>query len=830
MLSEDYSWNNIFKFLFFRGFSPENLTPSCGSGRQEFTPSDSSSGLSNYRAGPGAQNSEQTAPTEPFDFRAKSYNKPRMVQRIDAREKVTGRAVYADDMVFDRMIHAAPLHAGVPSAKILKIDTSKALAHPGVIDAITAKDIPGKKQVGGLIADHFVIADDRVRYSGDVVAVVAADSVVVAREAAKLIDVEYEILKPLLSPEDALAEDAQPVHEVCEDNVVSSFCVRHGHMERGYKVSETLVEAEFRTSFIEHSYMEPESCIAVPEADGSITIYGGMQHPFSTRRAVSLATGLSLAKSRVVQTTLGGGFGGRDDTISVICARAAVLALRTKRPVKITYTREESILESYKRHPFYLKYKAGIGRDNKFRTMEVDIVADSGAYCSVSPFVIWRPTVQCTGPYVVPNVRCDTKAVYTNNTFTGAMRGFGTPQQIFACESFIDMCAEKVGMSPLEFRKLNFLKQGSTTHTGQKFDNHKVSIAEVTDRALAELDWETKYKLATRGRPRTDGLLHGVGFAASYRGVSLGAEGNDFCSAIVNIQPDGSALLEVGVSENGQGLKTAMTHILAVELGIGEDEIRFVDTDTSSITDGGPTVASRGTLVGGNAVIDAANKVKEMMKPALKEQIGASLKGYIFRDGSITNPNNNRSTSFKDAVAACHNRKMYLHALGVFTGSKVHWTDATGQGDAYFTYVYGCQACELTVDPKSGRVSMKKMVAAHDVGRAVNPQMAAGQILGGMVMGMGFALSEEIRHEQGVIQNLNFNTYRIARSTDIPEMVAILVENADPAGPWGAKALGEPTNELMGGAVANAIYNATGVRFFRTPITAEQIKTALVSR
>lgn len=748
-----------------------------------------------------------------------------MVKRIDAREKVTGRALYADDLAFDRMIHAAPLFAAYPSARILRINTERARAHPGVVDVITAADIPGKKQVGGIIADQFIIADDRVRYSGDVVAVVAAETAEIARTARDLIIVEYEPEEPLLSPEAALAPDALLVHPGRKDNVVTAFRVRRGDMKKGYRQSETIVEGEFQTSFVEHAYMEPESCVAVPEPDGSVTVYGGMQHPFSTRRVVAAATGLSLARSRVVQTTLGGGFGGKDDTISVVCARAALLALRTGRPVKMTLTREESIRESYKRHPFHWRYKAGIAKDGTFRAMDIDLVADSGPYCATSPFVIWRPTVQCTGPYLVPNVRCDTKAVYTNNTFTGAMRGFGSPQHVFACESFIDMCAERVGMDPLAFRKKNFFRQGATTHTGQKLSRHKVAIGEVTEKALRSIGWKKKYPLCSRGRLRDDGPLYGIGFATSYRGCSLGAEGNDFCSAIVGIQPDGSALLEVGVSENGQGLKTAMAHILAGELGISEEQIRFVDTDTSSIPDGGPTVASRGTIVGGNAVIDAADRIKGMMAPVLKGLIGPSKKGYIYKKGRVTNPTNKKSVPFENTVAACHQNKMYLHALGVFQGPKVSWDEHTGQGDAYFTYVYACQACELTVDPKTGKVIVQRVVAAHEVGRAINPQMALGQIFGGVVMGLGFALSEEIRHQNGVIQNLNFNTYRIPRSTDVPEMTAILVENPDPVGPWGAKSLGEPTNELMGGAVANALAAATGVRFLQTPITAEKVRT-----
>jgi len=750
-----------------------------------------------------------------------------MVQRSDAREKVTGRAIYADDLHLSETCFAIPLFAEHPSAIIKRINTDRALATPGVIDVIIAADIPGSIRVGGLVRDHYVLAEDRTRYHGDVVAMIAAETVEIARRAAELIIVDYEPLVPLLSPKEAMADGAPAIHEKTPDNIISSFKIRHGNALKLLDESDEVIEAEFRTQFIEHAYLEPESCVAVPESDGSITVHGGMQHPFSTRRFVSAATGLPLSKSRIVQTTLGGGFGGRDDTIAIICARAAVLALRIGRPVKITYTREESIRESYKRHPFDIRYKASLDKRGKIEAMAVDMTADAGPCCSVSPFVIWRPTVQCTGPYIVKNVHCDSRAVYTNNTFTGAMRGFGTPQQVFACESFIDICAERAGMDPYEFRKLNFFKQNTVTHTGQKLAGHKVSLNEVTEKALKKIAWKKNFKKCSKGKPREDGLLYGIGFATSYRGVSLGAEGNDFCSAIVNIQPDGSVLLEVGVSENGQGLKTVMIHILAKELGIPDNQIRFIDTDTSSIPDGGPTVASRGTIVGGNAVIDAANRIKAQMQPVLKELIGASRKGYEFKKGRIRNPLNKKSIKFQDVVAECHDRSMYLHQLGIFKGPKVFWEEKNGRGNAYFTYVYGCQACSLTIDPKGGRVKVGEVVAAHEVGHAINPQMAIGQIFGGVVMGLGFALSEEIKHQHGIIQTDNYNTYRIPRSTDAPQMTAILVENPDPAGPWGAKSLGEPVNELMGAAVANAIYYATGCRITESPITPEKIISAI---
>jgi CO/xanthine dehydrogenase Mo-binding subunit len=747
-----------------------------------------------------------------------------MVQRIDAHEKATGKAIYADDIFFANMLFAVPLHAEHPHAEILSIDTSTALKIKGVADVVTAKDVPGTLRVGGIIQDHYIFAKDRCRYAGDVIAMIAADTKEAAYAARDAIKVSYKPLKASFSPEESLKKSSPQIHDECGDNIIAHFKVRHGDVASGFDKADLVIERLYKTQFIEHAYMEPESCVAVRNGDGSVTVYGGMQHPFTTRRFTATFLGLPLAKIRIIQTTLGGGFGGKDDTISVICARAALLALRTGRPVKLTYSREESVRESYKRHPFTARYKAAISKSGKLISLDAEVTADGGPYCSTSPFVIWRPTVQCTGPYLYPNVKFDSRSVYTNNTFTSAMRGFGSPQINFIIESLMDELAAELKIDPVEFRRKNFFTQDCTTHTGQEFNQHKVAINEVVDKTLEKFGWEEKFAKCSRGKPDADGFYHGVGMACSYRGVSLGAEGKDMCAAVVNIQPDGSVLLQVGVAENGQGLKTAMAEICSQELGIPINNVTFLDTDTSNVGDSCPTVASRGTLVGGNAVIDAVRQIKELAAPALVKLLGRSKDGYEFINGQIINRDDAlKNISFADFVKGCYNERIYLHAVGSWRGPETSWHEETGKGNAYFTYVYGCQAVEIKIEAKTGKISVLRAVGSHDVGKAVNPQMAMGQIYGGMVMGMGFALKEEIVHKDGVIQNLNFDKYKIPTSTDIPEMEAILVENADKEGPWGAKALGEPVNELMGGAIANAVYYATGVRIRELPITAEKV-------
>lgn len=717
-----------------------------------------------------------------------------MVQRIDAIDKVTGKAIYAEDIFLPGMLYAVPLHAEHPHAKIVSVHLADAKKIEGVVDIITAKDVKGSLKTGNIKKDHCAFAKEKTRYAGDVIAMVAGETLEAARAGRDAIKVKYEVLPAVFTPQEALDPNAPLIHPDQESNICAGFKVRHGDAEKAFAKADIIIEREYKTQHIEHAYLEPEACVAVPKEDGSVTVRGGMQHPFTTRRFVEAITGLPISKVQIIQTTLGGGFGGKDDTISMICARAAILAMRTKRPVKVVYTREESIRESYKRHPFYAKYKAAVKKDGTLQALHADITADGGAYCSASPFVIWRPTVQCTGPYIYPNVHCNSRAVYTNNTFAGAMRGFGSPQINFMIESFMDEIAEELKMDPIKFRMKNFFKQGCKTHTGQKFDKHKVAIEEVVKKTLTKIGWDEKFAKCSKGKPDANGNYYGIGMACSYRGVSLGAEGKDFCAAIVNVRPDGKVELETGVAENGQGLKTVMAHICAKELGISEDQIIYKDVDTSSVPDSGPTVASRGTLVGGNAVIDAVRQIKEKMN----------------------------SPSYKKGQP--------LRAVGYWHGPSVGWDEETGQGDAYFTYVYGCQAAEIEVNGTTGKVRVIKTVGAHDVGKAVNPQMAEGQIFGGMIMGMGFALKEEIIHKDGIIQNTNFDKYRIVTAPEIPEMEAILVENNDQAGPWGAKALGEPVNELMGGAIANAVYYATGVRFRELPIRVEKIIKALNSK
>jgi CO/xanthine dehydrogenase Mo-binding subunit len=735
--------------------------------------------------------------------------------RNDAVAKVTGRIRYTDDIKWPGVLHAVPVYTDYVHARIIEIDAKAAAKLRGVVRIITARDIPGSNRGGQILKDIHVLADDKIRSHGDVAALVVAETRPQAIAAAHRVRILAERLPEVLDPDAALAPGSPLIHEEHGSNLIHHHVIRRGDTARGFAESAFVLEQEFRTPFVEHAYLEPEAALCRVRSDGVVEVRGSMQHPYSTRRFVSEFLGLPLARVEIIGTPMGGGFGGKDDTAALVCARTALAALLTGRPVKMTYEREWSMRESYKRHPYRMRYKMGVGADGLIKAVHCRIVADGGAYCSVSPWVTWRSTVQCCGPYVVPHVDGEVSSVYTNHVFTGAMRGFGSPQVNFAVESLAEMAAEKTGLSGVEFRRRNMVRQGSTTVTGQILDGHAVSMSEVLERVLAASGYEEKLRRSSRGRGQDD--FYGIGLAISYRGVSLGAEGADFCAAVVSVQFDGSVLLETGVHENGQGAESAMILLLAEELGVDRDRIIYRRSSTSSVPDSGTTVASRATIMGGGAVSRAAAQVRLQIAGAVAADLGCRPEEVIFAGGRLRAPGG-RDIGFIEAARRLYRDQKYPYALGVFPAPHVDWDESCGQGRAYFTWVYGCQAVELTVGRRNGRIRLLNAWAAHDVGRAVNRAALLGQFYGGMAMGAGYGLFEEVVLDGGRLRSLNYDSYRIPRSTDMPEMTAIILENRDPLSPSGAKSIGEPANEIMAPAIANAYCHATGRRRFELPI------------
>ncbi|OFX32523.1 MAG: aldehyde oxidase [Bacteroidetes bacterium GWA2_32_17] len=750
------------------------------------------------------------------------------VIRVDGYEKVTGKAIYGDDIKFHGMLHATNRYADIPAGKIKKIDISNAEKMEGVEAIALYKDIPGKKRIGPIRQDHYVIVNDEVFYTGDVVAVVAAKTKEQSCAAADAIEIEYEPIEGIFDPAEAIKPTSRPIHADFKNNIVNHYPLVKGDINKGFAESDFVIEREYRTGFHEHAYIEPETVCATPDpTTKGFKIYGSIQNPFTTRRMAAAFMGVNLNQLNVFGSTLGGSFGGKDDIINCMACRAALLSYMTWKPVKLTYTREESIRESYKRHPYILNYKVGFNNDGKLKAMKVDIIADSGAYSSQSFFVTWRSVVQATGPYQIEHVQTDIRSVYTNNPYTAAFRGFGSPQIIFAQESLMDEIAALCNISPLAIRKLNGFKQDSITASGQKLSEHKVSLDEVIDVAIEKSEYLKKLEDYKKINNKSERYKYGIGFACSYRGASLGAEGVDATSAIVSVQADGSVYVLAGLNENGQGLRTTFCLIAAEVLGTKPKNVVFLEPQTATITDGGPTVASRATLTGGNAVIDAAQKIKNVIFNNIKNELKVSdINETIWANGliSLKEPKPGfEPVSFEKAVEKSFKAGENLSAYGWFKAPDVSWNEETGQGNAYFTYVYGCQVAEIKVDTSTGKIEVMKVTAAHDVGKVINKLGIEGQVYGGVAQGIGYAVLEDFNIQNGVVKSSNLDEYLIPTIKDIPEIEPILVENPDKYGPFGAKSIGEPTLELASAAINNAIKFAIGKYFYQIPLTLERV-------
>jgi len=718
--------------------------------------------------------------------------------RVDALGKVTGQARFTADLGAPGMLWGLALLARRPSARIVSIDLTAAREVPGVWAVMCADDLPAAKVFGVVIQNQPVLAFERVRHYGDAVAMVAADSPETCQLAIERIEVVYEDLPAVFDPEAALEPGAPLIHPEGGTNACIHHRVRKGAIAEGFSGAAHILERTYRTQHIEHAYIEPEAVLAEPADDGGVRVIGSIQNLFSTRKSLAAVLGVDLARVRVEHAMLGGSFGGKDEVMTQMACRASLLARATGRPVKMVNTRERSMIESYKRHPYVLHYKVGADAGGRLQAIEARIVADAGAYASMTPFVTWRSAVQATGPYECPHVAVDVTGAYTNHCYTGAMRGFGSPQVNFAIESLMDELAERVGIDPLEIRRRNIVRQGSVTATGQKLDGHVVSIGEVLDRAAEKSDYEAK---RTKPGDAAAGCARGIGLACSYRGVSLGAEGTDAAGAIVAVQSDGSTILHVAHTDMGQGVQSALALIVAEVLGIDVARVKALGVDTSRVPDSGPTVASRSTIMGGQAARKAALAVREVLDDAAG---GDAL-------------------SFDEKVARAYAEGRPLLGFGWHRAPRVTWDEDTGTGDAYFTYVYSANVAEVEVDLETGAVDVLRVTAAHDVGRAISPAMVRSQIYGGIAMGMGYGTLERYALAGGVPEGMNLDEYLIATALDMPAVDAVIIENPDPAGPFGAKSIGEPATEIAAPAIANAIAHATGRRITQLPADLETV-------
>ncbi|MEW6653237.1 MAG: xanthine dehydrogenase family protein molybdopterin-binding subunit [Bacteroidota bacterium] len=763
--------------------------------------------------------------------------------REDGLEKITGKAKFADDFKFEGMLYTAMLRIPATHAAINSIDFSAVINNPSIKEIITLKDVPGTKKIGMIKSDQPVFCNEKVVTPGDVLAMLVGEDENELRELVKKIKVDYTLLPTVTNPVKALEENSLLIHPEYGTNLICHHPLHKGDIERGFAESSEILEQVYTTQTIEHAYIEAETVIALPIDNGGVKVIGSIQNPFSARRIVCSVLNLPPEKVQVIQAQLGGSFGGKDDTMCMLSSRAAVAALKVNRPVKIRYSREDSILESYKRHPYILKYKVGFSKYGKINAMKIDLLADGGAYCSMSPFVTWRSVVQATGPYEIENVQTDVRAVYTNNPYTGAMRGFGSPQPIFAQESIMDEIAVRVGITPDEIRRRNGLKIGSVTATGQTLRDHDVNLIPVLDKACAFTNFASKWNEYKKKQEDLNEFIFnqpifkdeqfiqpeklikkGIGLAVSYRGCSLGAEGLDQSSCFVSIQPDEKIVMLSGLAENGQGLRMTLLMAAAEALGVSADKITFLESDTFKMEDSGPTVASRGTLMGAAAAKNACDLLRSKFESIVREEFEIDETDFIsFKENLVLSRKKGLIARFDDVVKLAAKNGSELSVIGRYKSPDVSWDEHTGQGDAYFTYVYGCQVAEVSVNTGTGEIYLNKITAVHDPGTVINRLGAIGQVYGGVTQGSGYGILEEVTSEDGMIRELNFDQYLIPTAKDIDEIKPLFLEGEEKYGAWGAKSLGEPTLELGAAAIANAVCNALGKRFYNLPLNLEEV-------
>lgn len=744
------------------------------------------------------------------------------VKRADALDKALGRARFVEDYYFpENMLFVKQVLSTEPHAKLLSIDPTEALKLPGVEGVFTAKDIPGINQVGYALPDQPLIAEKKVRFVGDLVALVAAKDFDTAIKAAELVKVKYDPLPHILDPLEAMERTDVLVHEEVGSNIAFRTKVRKGNVEEGFAESDVVVENEYRTHHQDHLYLETEGALAIPQFEDRLTIISAGQYPHLVRAIAAKVLGLPESHIKVVIPYMGGGFGGKDDEGPLIAAKAALVAYLTKKPTFMMYTREESLIMHPKREATIIKYKSGATKDGGLKAIEVKIIHDTGAYANRGPFILWRATVHASGPYEVPNAKIDGFAVYTNKVYQGSYRGFGNPSVQFAAEAQMDQLAEKLGMDPVEFRLKNMLRPGKATITNQVLD-HSVGIADAVAKLAEVADWKKKREAYGKGGR----YRRGIGIAVAWHGISTSRGVPDWSNAYVKIEKDGSVTVHTGIVEMGQGSPVSSHRQIAAEiLGAPIDLVQVVFGTTDS-PDAGATHASRGTSIGAIGVYVASAKIRERLNKLAAELLNASPDDIVIKDGkAYVKGKPDKYIEWKELIKEAYSRGVEVSATGYFFLPKGTFDDAKGQGYAYPAFSYVAMVAEVEVDTYTGKVKVLRIWPALAAGRIINPVQVEGQIEGAAVQGMGYALMEQfVFDEKGRILNPDLTDYVIPTALDVPEvMKPVYVEDLFKYGPFGAKGVGEMALIPAPAAIANAVSHALGIRVTKLPLTPENV-------
>ncbi|PYM72242.1 MAG: xanthine dehydrogenase [Candidatus Rokuibacteriota bacterium] len=748
--------------------------------------------------------------------------------RADAWEKVRGRPIYAGDLAVAGMLHARIVRSPYASARIVRIDTSEARALPGVVAVLTHADVPqnalrmelpgrmAEATAGAVLATQPVLAEDRVRFQGEPVAAIAAETPEIAAEAAERVRVEYEPLPGVYDPAEALRPGAPHVHE--GGNLLRAWHIRKGDAAEAFARADVVVEKTYRTPFVDHVYLETETGIGWIDAEGTLVLRVSTQ-VLEHFRDVAEVLRLPHGRVRLEGAYLGGGFGGKED-VTVECL-LGLLVWKTRRPVQLVFSREESFIGHGKRHPYVLRYRSGATRTGELVAMEVELVSDSGAYAALSPWVLLYSLVTATGPYRVPHVTVDAFTVYTNNPVASAYRTFGSIQTCIGYEGQMDALAAALSMDPLDLRERNFLRKGDSIATGQVLESEPM-LGETMRRA-----WQALGPVRPGGGP----VRVARGLAASFTPYGRMCWTRDSASAWVGMELDGTAVVRCAAPDVGGGQTSSLCSITAEVLGVPVEQVTAVGRDSHFTPRAGTTTATRQLFMSGNAVLKAAREVRRHLVDQAAEMLEAAPEDIELVEGrALVRGAPDRAIDFSALVKAATAAGRPVQALDKYDAPSAPTIDpATGQGKPFNDYTFGTQAVEVEVDEETGQTRVTKLVACYDVGQAINRQSAEGQIEGGAVQGLGHALLEEVVLEDGVSKNPHLLDYKIPTTLDAPEIVTILLESGQGLGPFGAKGIGEPAMTPTPAAVMNAVSRAARSPLTQFPMTAERVLAALKS-
>ena len=750
----------------------------------------------------------------------KKYGLDQGLPRPDAHAKVTGKAKYVNDYHPPKMLIGGIVGSPVASGRVRSIDVSEARKVPGIHAVLTADDLPGTNSMGIIFDDQPVLVQDRIRMVGDRLVLIAGETREAVEEAKRRVKIDIEPLPGLYDVTRALDPDAPIVNGT--SNLIKEFRVLHGDLDSARERAEITISREYRIGGQEHAYLEPQGTLVQPEADGSWTVYVSAQCPFYVRSAVARFLQVPINMVRVIQTVTGGGFGGKEDYPNEPAVCATALAKFTGRPVKLIYPRDYDMQVTTKRHPMVIRHTLHARRDGRILGVDIEILVDAGAYAGLSTVVAERANISSVGPYEIPNVRVSTKVLYTNNLFGGPYRGFGAPQVAAAHESQMDRLAEALGMDPFEIRRINGVsREHPMFASGENLPQAHI-YPELLNR-LEELSNWKKYRSQSRSEGR---YREGIGIGTIIYGVNLHSGGQrlDRSAAYIIVQQDGSVNVAVGVTEMGQGALAAMRTMAARALGVREELIYITQVDTSQVPDSGPTVASRATVSGGRAIIDAAAKLRPRFLEVAADMMNVRPEDVTLHDGVFTVASGGSSLSWSEVASEYYARRLNPAAVGWFRSPDRQYDHDTGQGRAYMFYAFAGHAVRVRVDTETGKVDVLEVTAVHDVGRVVSEVGIEGQVHGGVVQGLGWALLEDFRMKEGRMLNAGFTDYLIPTSLDAPSDINMyFIEEPEPQGPFGAKGIGEPSFISVGAAVMNAVSHALGTEVNILPLTPENV-------